>query len=81
MLTLFLIGCVQLLWAPSLSLASDAPKNSKVTACRDKANFSYHFDMMKIESQEIRGKISYGMAREQKRARHERLSDELGDCE
>lgn len=81
MRTLFLIGCVQLLWAPSLSLASEEKKDPKVLACRDKASFAYHFDMMKIESQEIKGKISYGMASEQKRARHEQFVDDLEDCE
>ena len=83
MRTLFLISCVQILWAPSLSLASEDTKKMepKLSACKDKANFAYHFDMMKIESQEIRGKINYNMASEQKRSRHEQFLDELEDCE
>jgi hypothetical protein len=82
MKTLLALTLVQVLWAPSFCLASDEKKAADpLSACKEKASFAYHFDMMRIEADEIRSKISHGEADARKLARHEEFKEQLEDCE
>lgn len=81
MKSLFALVILQAAFAPSLSWALDEKKADPVSVCKEKASFAYQFDMMKIEGEEIRGKIGHDFAGERKLSRHEEYLSQLSDCE
>ena len=80
MKTLLLVGAAFLL-LPLSALANDTkPAVDPVEACKGKAQFIYHFDMMKIEGQQIRNELTHSLADIQKQKRHLHFMGELAEC-
>jgi hypothetical protein len=65
---------------PALAVDDIKPADP-VQACKDKANFKYNFDMLKVEGKEIRGLISHEEADKLKSDRTSDFRDELKDCD
>jgi negative regulator of sigma E activity len=65
---------------PTASFAEEKVE-SPLEICKAKAAFQYHFDMMQIEGQEMRGELEHYAADARKSARHMSLQGELAVCE
>jgi hypothetical protein len=63
------------------ALANDKAPSDPVEACKAKAQFQYHFEMMDIEKAEILDRITPSQAESQKFRRHMQLLGELKECE
>jgi hypothetical protein len=66
------------------ALAADeqpAKENTALEVCQSKIAFAYHFDMMQIESEELRGMLSHDMAAMKKQRRHLAFVGENAVCE
>jgi len=76
---LFVFGLLAL---PLAAMAlEEAQPLSPAEECRAKVAFGYHFDMMKIEGEQMRAAITHREADEQKSRRHRAHRDELKTCD
>jgi hypothetical protein len=79
MKTLTLVTAIFLALPSGSALAEDAKPNP-VEVCKAKINFTYNFDMMNIEREQMDRTITHEVAREKKLKRHEQLLEDLEDC-
>ena len=63
------------------AFAEDAKPVDPLEACKAKVAFQYHFEMMQIEGQEMRGELTHSAADSQKSARHLNYQGALAVCE
>jgi hypothetical protein len=80
MKTLFFVAAALLLPFGS-ALADDERPVDPIEACKAKAAFQYHFEMMKIEGDQIRSEITHREANARKHSRHLEYLGELAVCE
>jgi hypothetical protein len=80
MKTLTLVTAI-FLALPLASASAEEAKPDPVEVCKAKIHFTYNFDMMNIEREEMDKALSHEAAREKKLERHEKLLDELEDCD
>lgn len=80
MKTLLLVGAAFLL-LPLNALANETkPAVDPVEACKAKVQFTYHFEMMKIEGDELRNELTHSLADIQKQKRHMQFVGEIAEC-
>lgn len=65
---------------PAAAFAEEKAE-SPLEICKAKAAFQYHFDMMQIEGQEMRGELEHHAADARKSARHLSHQGALAVCE
>lgn len=70
-----------LLALPLGSALAEEAKPNPVEVCKAKIHFTYNFDMMNIEREQMDKAISHEKAREKKLERHEKLLEDLEDCD
>lgn len=61
--------------------ANEEKAADPVEACKAKAAFNYHFEMMEIEGEELRGSILHSEAGERKGKRHKKHLEALEECD
>lgn len=80
MKTLTLMTAIFLALPLGSALAEEA-KPDPVEVCKAKATFTYNFDMMNIEREQMDRSISHDMADIRKHKRHMQHLGELAECD